>query len=130
MNTHKLVVFISMFFLSAYIDYSSDTTEPQRNFRSTNFAVIEELDRLHEEARRFEEETRVDEAINTYEEIILIEPDDDAAYANLGRLYMATGNYERAENAFLNALHINDANELALTGLTKIHDPDNKRLLS
>ena len=128
MKTHKWLVLMSLFFLSGYVDYSSDTTAPDRNFRATSMAEIEELDRLHEEAARFEEETQIDKAIKCYEEVILIEPDDDAAYANLGRLYLVTGLIEKAEAAFLNALHINETNEVALQGLQKIHDPDNKRL--
>ena len=66
-------------------------------------------------------------AIRLYSEIILAEPDDAAAYADMGRCYMILGDFERAESAFKNALHIDPANTTALEGLMRIHDPDMDR---
>ena len=82
------------------------------------------LTRLHEEAEVLVAEDRYREAVDVYLEIILVEPDDEAAYANLGHAYMILGDFARAKDAFQNALHINSQNEIALLGLQKISDPD------
>lgn len=79
---------------------------------------------LHLGAEDLMEAERYRQALELYFEIILLEPDDETAYANMGRAYMILGQYERAENAFLNALHINPENELAFLGLQKLRDPD------
>ncbi len=79
---------------------------------------------LHLGAEDLMEAEHYRQALELYLEIILLEPDDETAYANMGRAYMILGQYERAENAFLNALHINSENELAYLGLQKLRDPD------
>jgi cytochrome c-type biogenesis protein CcmH/NrfG len=84
-----------------------------------------ELNKLHRKAYHFKEEGEWNKAVDTYREILLIEPDDETAYTNLGSIHMILGNYRRAEDAFKNALHINPDNRVALLGLQKIYDPDN-----
>ncbi len=51
-----------------------------------------------------------------YENMILQNGSDDASYAHLGYAYLILGDYQKAEEAFKNALNINPANEKALTG--------------
>ena len=85
---------------------------------------MSQLESLHERADRLMEQKDFSGAINIYSEILLIEPDDDAAYTNMGQAYMVLGYTERAGNAFNNALHINPDNEVAAFGLKKITDPD------
>ncbi|MBI4352705.1 MAG: tetratricopeptide repeat protein [Candidatus Omnitrophica bacterium] len=80
----------------------------------------QELETLHAEAERLVSVNRFREALRVYETIILAEPDDETAYANMGRIYLLTGQRERAKDAFLNALDINPENETALLGLEKI----------
>ena len=85
---------------------------------------INEIRSLHRGAEDLLEAEHYRQAIEVYTEILLLEPDDETAYANMGRAYMILGQYDRAENAFLNALHINPENELALAGIRKLRDPD------
>lgn len=73
--------------------------------------------------QRFEAED-VRGAARIYEEIILMEPDDDTAYAEMGRCYLMLGDTDRARMAFANALHIDPDNRLARLGMIRIADPD------
>ena len=98
--------------------------ETPQSFISTTPEKVEQLVRLHKRAEILIEQNRFREAIDVYSEIILVEPDDEAAYTNLGHAYMILGDFERAKDAFQNALHINPDNETALLGLQKISDPD------
>ncbi|GEM_PF-1555525 len=98
--------------------------EASQNFISTTPEKMEQLARLHEKAEVLIEENKFREAVDVYSEIILVEPDDEAAYTNLGHAYMILGDFQRAKDAFQNALHINPENEIALLGLQKISDPD------
>ena len=85
---------------------------------------IYQIDQLYEKASELVKKKDYRGATHLYQEIIFIEPDDEAAYTNLGHAYMILGDFERAEDAFQNALHINPQNEIALLGLQKISDPD------
>ncbi len=98
--------------------------EAQQSFISTTPEKMEQLVNLHKKAEILIEQNKFREAVDVYSEIILVEPDDEAAYTNLGHAYMILGDFERAEDAFKNALHINPDNETALLGLQKISDPD------
>ena len=98
--------------------------ETPQNFINTTPEKMVRLTRLHEEAEVLVAEDRYREAVDVYLEIVLAEPDDEAAYTNLGHSYMILGDFKRAEDAFQNALHINPENETALLGLQKISDPD------
>lgn len=69
-------------------------------------------------------ENKFRQAVNVYTEIILLEPDDESAYANLGRAYMILGDRDRAKDAFRNALEINPDNPMSLVGLKRLTDPD------
>ena len=98
--------------------------ETPQNFINTSPEKMAQLTRLHEEAEVLVAEDKYREVVDVYLEIILVEPDDEAAYANLGHAYMILGDFARAKDAFKNALHINPENEIALLGLQKISDPD------
>lgn len=65
---------------------------------------------LHEHALQLVSERRLIEAIKVYEEIILNSPDDDEAYMIMGHSYLLTGDYQKAEMAFANAVHIDPSN--------------------
>ncbi len=98
--------------------------ETPQNFISATPEKMEQLARLHERAEILIEQNKFREAIDVYLEIILVEPDDEAAYTNLGHAYIILGDFQRAKDAFQNALHINPENETARLGLQKISDPD------
>ena len=118
-----LITLIAVWALSGFEcrAWAEDTTE---NFINTTPEKVAQLARLHEQAEVLVAEDRYREAVDVYLEIILVEPDDEAAYANLGHAYMILGDFARAKDAFQNALHINSQNEIALLGLQKISDPD------
>ena len=102
----------------------------QKNFTYIRPEDMSQIENLHERAGRLIEKKDFRGAIDVYSEILLIEPDDDGAYTNMGQAYMVVGDLERAENAFKNALHINPDNEIAVICLTKIKDPDASPALS
>ena len=87
-------------------------------------AKLRELKQLHQKAEGCILKNDFKAAILVYEDIILSEPDDETAYTGLGQSYLVLGDYPRAKNAYLNALHINPDNETALLGMKKIEDPD------
>lgn len=90
----------------------------------TDEVVIEKLTSLHAQADRFLEEDKCHQALVIYDEILLIEPDDEVAYTNAGYCQMLLGQFEKAEDSFKNALHINPDNDVAEMGLRKLKDPD------
>lgn len=65
---------------------------------------------MHEKALRSVEHGDPDAAARTYEDIILLNPDDDEAYLIMGHVYLMSGNYEKAEFAFHNAVNIDPRN--------------------
>jgi len=65
---------------------------------------------MHEKALSYVAQDRYDEAEKMYAEIVLLSPDDDEAYLLLGHTRLAAGHYEKAGEAFGNAIHINPAN--------------------
>ena len=69
---------------------------------------------LHERALDHAAAGRFDEAAKVYEEITLLSPDDDEAYLLLGHCRLAWGDYEKAADAFRNAMDIdpNNAREI------------------
>ena len=97
---------------------------PQKNFTSITQEDINQIENLHERAQDLMAQHNFRDAINVYSEILLTEPDDDAAYTNMGQAYMVLGDFKRAKDAFQNALDISPDNEIAAFGLRKIADPD------
>lgn len=71
--------------------------------------------KLHERALEFVAKKDLKNAIKLYEEILLMDPNDDEAYLIMGHCLVLTGNYEKAEETFQNAVHINpeDVNQIA-----------------
>lgn len=122
LSTNCLVILMAAWALPC-LEYQAWAEAPQ-NFINTTPEKMEQLTRLHEKAEALIEENKFREAIDVYSEIILVEPDDEAAYTNLGHAYMILGDFGRAKDAFQSALHINPQNEIALLGLQKISDPD------
>lgn len=70
----------------------------------------QEAERLHEEALRLVADRRLKEAAAVYEEIALHDPNDDEAYLLLGHVYLMLGEYDRAEFAYFNSVHIDRSN--------------------
>lgn len=82
------------------------------------------LEKMH---RRAEEQLLINDfetALKIYDEIILLEPDDDIAYAAMGRIYLIQGQLKKAYDAFRNALDIDPDNEVAIAGIKAVMDPD------
>ena len=96
----------------------------QKNFTMIRSEEISRLENLHQRADSLMGQKNFRGAIDVYSEILLIEPDDDAAYINMAQAYMVLGDFRQAGNAFENALHINPDNEIARSGLRKIANPD------
>lgn len=96
----------------------------QKNFTTIRPEEMGQLENLHERADSLMGQKNFRGAIDVYSEILLIEPDDDAAYTNMAQAYMVLGDFKQAGNAFENALHINPDNDIAKSGLRKIMDPD------
>ena len=72
--------------------------------------VVETADQMHERALRLVAEQKLDKAVKLYEELVLSNPDDDQAYVIMGHCYILMGRYDKAEQAFQNAVHIDPAN--------------------
>ena len=85
---------------------------------------LSQLWQLHRKADGLIAENDFRSAIRCYLDILLLEPDDEAAYVNMGSCYQILGDFDRAKDAYQNALSINPDNEDAKRGLEKIRDPD------
>lgn len=85
---------------------SSDATPADSKLE----ALQEELNTLHERALKFVATRQLDKAVKLYEEIVLRDPNDDEAYVILGHTYLMMEEYEKAENAFQNAIHLDADN--------------------
>ena len=94
------------------------------DIRTVSDSKIQQLEKLHQTAEGYILKNEFGLAIQTYNDILLNEPDDETAYTGLGQCYLVLGDLPRAKNAYLNALHINPDNETALLGIEKIQDPD------
>ena len=119
----KKLLSVLLILVSASFAYAETSEEPD-NITSVTSEELRELEAMHAEAQRSIAAGQIREAVSLYWEIILREPDDDAAYTNLGNLYLVLGDSDRAKDAFQNALHINPENEAAQAGFLKITHPD------
>jgi len=108
----------------------AEDAAPETSVLKVDDGTITRLELLHAEAAKRMEEMNPREAVKIYTDILLIEPDDDAAYTNMGQAYLMLGDSGRAKDAFLNALHIDPDNDIALAGLKNIADPDSTIALS
>lgn len=70
----------------------------------------DEINRMHERALELAGQNNFKKALELYEEIVLKNPDDDQAYLIMGHIYLMSGEYERSESAFQNAVHIDRDN--------------------
>ncbi|MGH7197554.1 MAG: tetratricopeptide repeat protein [Candidatus Omnitrophota bacterium] len=124
----RIFLFAALFglFVGAFFIFPSRglAEETSGSITSPSAEHIAQIRSLHFGAEDLMEAEHYRQAIELYAEIILLEPDDETAYANMGRAYMMLGQYARAEIAFLNALHINPDNALAHLGIQKLRDPD------
>jgi tetratricopeptide (TPR) repeat protein len=94
------------------------------SFVSPTAEKLAELEKLHAKAEELVIENKFKQALEVYSEILLLEPDDETAYANSGHVQMILGNFDEAQECFWNALDINPDNLTALEGLKQIEDPD------
>lgn len=124
----KLAALACMAFLFLLVFYPDSVVraeeEPSKTFIHSNPENVSRIETLHENAESLILENKFREALRIYSDILLIEPDDETAYSNTGHIYMILGDFPRAKEAFQNTLHINPENQVALTGLQKIADPD------
>lgn len=95
-----------------------------KNFTYIRQEDLDKIENLHQHAEKLIQQKDFRAAIDVYSEILLIEPDDDDAYANMGQAYMVVGDFQRAKNSFRNALDINPGNQAAMLCLKRIADPD------
>lgn len=88
---------------------------------------------LHEKALGFVASKKLEEASKIYEEITLIDPDDEQAYIIMGHTYLLRHRYEAAERAFHNAVSINPENIGEITPFYEnliIQNPDDDEAYS
>lgn len=101
-------------FLEEMVDHQKKPGRSQNTVDLEAEKKIEEkirsIYRMHEKALSYVAQDQYDEAEKMYEEIVLLSPDDDEAYLLLGHTCLAIGHYEKAGEAFGNAIHINPAN--------------------
>ncbi len=69
-----------------------------------------EILQMHERALEYVGKNEFRKALGLYEEIVLKNPEDDQAYIIMGHIYLMSGNYEKSESAFQNAVHIDPDN--------------------
>ena len=115
---------VLFFVLPALLGSLSAQAAPSTELPMVAAAKMEKLEKLHQKA---EEQIALNEfrpAMDTYQEILFLEPDDEVAYVNMGRLYLMFSDFKHARTSFENALSIDPENESALRGLRKIKDPD------
>jgi tetratricopeptide (TPR) repeat protein len=82
--------------------------------------LSERLDQVyerHEKALAYVAGDRLVEACRLYEEILLLSPDDGEAYLLLGHCRLLLKDYDKAKNAFLNAVNIDPNNAKEITRL-------------
>jgi cytochrome c-type biogenesis protein CcmH/NrfG len=95
-------------FLASFLARHGDLVAQQKpNIIAT---PASETRRLHEEALKRVAERNLPEAAKRYEEIVIIDPNNDEAYLLLGHVYVMMGQYDRAGYAYYNAVHIDRQN--------------------
>ncbi len=73
-------------------------------------AIAESTIKLHEKALECVSNNNLAEAIKLYEEILLVDPNDDQAYLLMGHCFLLSGDYEKSESAFYHATTIDPQN--------------------
>lgn len=95
-------------FLASFLTRHSDLAREQK---PTIIATPEsETRRLHEEALKLVAARNLPEAAKRYEEIVLNDSANDEAFLLLGHVYVMLGQYDRAEYAYYNAVHVDRQN--------------------
>ena len=82
----------------------------QKNDPRRTSGLTESAWQMHERALECVSNQNYKEALALYEQIILKNPDDDEAYIIMGHTYLLTGQYQKAERAFHNAVSIDPQN--------------------
>lgn len=119
-----LILTLCFLVLTPAVFAEQNQSREPNNIMTTTRSEIRNLEVMHWRAQQLVAAGNLREAVALYWDIILSEPDDDAAYTNLGQLYLVLGDTDRAKDAFGNALHINPENEAAQAGILKITHPD------
>lgn len=120
----KKCLLVTLCLLLSAVAYAA----PLSSARQPSPETVAELEVAHRRAEDLIATNDFRGALRAYSDIILMEPDDETAYVNMGTCYLLLGEYKNAEDAYNNALAIDPENEAALTGLRRIHDPDSARL--
>src|SRR5688500_7284982 len=88
----------------------------ERSFTEIESAAISRLELMHAEAEKKITANDFKGAVEIYQNLILLEPDDEIAYVNLGNVYMILGQFAKARESFEQALSINPESEPAFGG--------------
>ncbi len=72
--------------------------------------LTKKIYQMHEKALQNVGSQNFEEAEKIYNEIVFLSPDDDEAYLLLGHVCLTAGHYEKAADAFHNAIHIDPQN--------------------
>lgn len=75
----------------------------------------ESLGLMHSNALDYVTQKKYPEALQIYNEIILLDPEDDQAYIIMGHIHMMMNNFEKAQASFKNAAHIDPDNIYEIT---------------
>ncbi len=92
-------------------------TRPARKTRAPILTVFEKpkddaetLGLMHSNALDYVSQKKYPEALDIYNEIIMLDPEDDQAYIIMGHIHMMMNDFEKAQAAFKNAVHIDPDN--------------------
>jgi len=91
------------------------TLPPKKSASAVGAAPNNEIIQMHERALEYVGKKEFGKALDLYQEIALKNPEDDQAYLIMGHIYLMSGDYEKSESAFQNAVHIdpNNIHEIA-----------------
>lgn len=85
---------------------------------------------LHEKALEYVSNKEFGKAQKLYEEIVLMDPDDDQAYLILGHIHLLRAEFDKAEESFANAVDIDEENLDEITPFYEnmiLQDPNDDR---
>ncbi len=134
----RVFFIVCMLFVFALPVAASEATRPEAEEYLADFILRKTVKppapitapRLHEKALEYVSNREFDKAAKLYEEIVLIDPNDDQAYLILGHIHLLNAEFDKAEAAFTNAVDIDTQNMNEITPFYEnmiLRDPDDDK---